>query len=105
MPRIVKLQTVLLSFLLALGCARQNIFDIEPLATGGYLIRANASTWREPVGAANMRATQDAEKFCRREGRMAKIKEVKRSNSEALIMENVEVEFDCISSAPMLANH
>ena len=105
MPRSIKFLTLFLGSLLAQGCAREKSFDIEQLATGGYVVRASASTWREPAGTANMRATQDAEKFCRREGRAAKIKEVKRSNSEGLIMESVEVEFDCVSSTPLRANH
>ena len=103
MPRTLKFLTPLIALLLAQGCAREKSFDIEPLATGGYIIRASASTWREPVGAANIRATQDAEKFCRREGRAAKIKEAKPNATPGFVMEAAEVEFDCVLSAPLRA--
>lgn len=105
MCRIVKVVTLLLAPFLAQGCAREKSFDVEALATGGYLIRGSASTWRDPAGAAYTRATQDAEKFCRHEGRVAKIKEVKRSSNDDLVMEVVDAEFDCISFKPPRATH
>jgi hypothetical protein len=103
--RIVKVLTLLVAPLLVQGCAREKSFDFEALATGGYLIRASASSWRDPAGTASARATQDAEKFCRHEGRVAKIKEVKPSSNDTLVMKVVEVQFDCIASVLLRSGH
>ena len=83
------------------GCAHEKIYDLEQIATGGYIMRATATTWSEPAGTAASRATQDATKYCRHEGRVVKIKALKAGEGNSSFTEIAEVEFDCVSSAPM----
>ena len=88
-----------------LGCAHEKIYDIELLATGGYLVRTTASTWSEPAGTAASRATLDATKYCRHQGREVKIIALKTKTGNSSLTEVAEAEFDCISFARTRTTH
>ena len=60
-------------------------------------MRATASTWNETAGAAADRATQDATKYCQREGRGVNIKALKTRPGNSSLIEVAEAEFDCAS--------
>ena len=78
------------------GCAREKSFNVEQLATGGYLVHAQASVMGEPPDTATRRAAEDAEKFCKLEGRRANIKTLTQSGRNFLNTTNfAEAEFDC----------
>lgn len=85
----------MLTLLLIQGCAQIKIYDIEQIATGGYIARGLASTWSEPAGTAASRATQDATKYCQHEGREVKIKALKTHPGNSSLSEVAEAEFDC----------
>ena len=78
------------------GCARERYLDVEPLASGGYNVRASASTMSEPPDAAARHAREDAALFCKRDGRDAEIKSVTpRGNNFLGTTASAEAEFDC----------
>ena len=54
---------------LVLGCANEKHLDVEPLAEGGYIMRAHSSTWRQSKDVAREAVTENARIYCRREGR------------------------------------
>ena len=85
--------------LCALGGCSQKLPPLEPLPEGGNLIRASASTLLDPAGAAQARAEQDAVKFCRRDGRLAKVREVKTELNRDFNRETAELVFDCVPVA------
>ena len=85
----------LLTLLLIQGCAHEKIYDIEQIATGGYIARGVATTWSEPAGTAATRATRDATKYCQHEGREVKIKALKTHPGNSSLSEVAEAEFDC----------
>lgn len=68
-------------------------------------MRTTASTWNEAAGTAASRATQDATKYCRHEGREVKIIALNTKMGDSSLTEVAEVEFDCISSARTRTNH
>lgn len=78
------------------GCT-QRFIDVEPLPDGGYLVRSSASTLSEPAGTVNSRVTQEATKFCRRDGRIAKVREIKTQTDSLFGKETAEAEFECTS--------
>lgn len=95
MQSLIKIFVVIFAAALAEGCSRERSFDLEPLATGGYIIRATASNWREAPGTARERVLQDTAEYCRISGREAKIKEIKIHSNSSGILETAEAEFDC----------
>ena len=95
MRSLIKIFVVFFVVALGEGCSREKSFDLEPLASGGYIIRATASNWREAAGTARERVLQDAAKYCRTSGREAKIKEIKIHSNSSGILETAEAEFDC----------
>ena len=95
MWRIKKIFFVSVLLLLIQGCAHEKIYDIEQIATGGYIARGLASTWSEPAGTAASRATRDATKYCQHEGREVKIKALKTHPGNSSLSEVAEAEFDC----------
>ena len=104
MSQIKKIFFFSLAPLLIEGCAHEKIYDVEPVATGGYIMRGRASTWSEPAGTAASRATQDATKYCQHEGREIKIKTLKTRPGNSSLSEVAEAEFDCVSSTPTRAS-
>ena len=95
MWRLKKIFFVSVLLLLIQGCAHEEIYDIEQIATGGYIARGLASTWSEPAGTAASRATRDATKYCQHEGREVKIKALKTHPGNSSLSEVAEAEFDC----------
>ena len=95
MSQFKKIFFVSVVLLLIQGCAHEKIYDIEQIATGGYIARGLASTWSEPAGTAASRATQDATKYCQHEGREVKIKALKTHPGNSSLSEVAEAEFDC----------
>ena len=85
------------------GCAHEKIYDVEQIATGGYIMRGLASTWSEPAGTAANRATLDATKYCKHEGQDVKIKSLKTHPGNSSLTEIAEAEFECVSPAPVRA--
>jgi len=82
--------------LLVAGCARERYLDVEPLATGGYSVRATASTMNEPADSASRLALEDAASYCKRIGRDAEIKSVNPLGVNFFgTTASAEVEFDC----------
>ena len=101
MSQLKKIFFVSVALLLIEGCAHEKIYDVEPIATGGYIMRAAASSWSEPAGTAASRATLDATKYCRHEGREVKIRAIKTHPGNSSLSEIAEAEFECVSSAPL----
>ncbi len=95
MSQIKKIFFLSLTLLLIQGCAHEKIYDIEQIATGGYIARGLASTWSEAAGTAASRATRDATKYCQHEGREVKIKALKTHHGNSSLSEVAEAEFDC----------
>ena len=95
MLQFKKIFSLSLALLLIQGCAHEKIYDIEQIATGGYIARGLASTWSEAAGTAASRATQDATKYCRYEGREVKIRAIKTHPGISSLTEIAEAEFDC----------
>ena len=95
MSQLKKIFFLSLALLLIQGCAQIKIYDIEQIATGGYIARGLASTWSEPAGTAASRATRDATKYCQHEGREVKIKALKTHPGNSSLSEIAEAEFDC----------
>ena len=95
MSKFKKIFFLSLAPLLIQGCAQIKIYDIEQIATGGYIARGVASMWSEPAGTAASRATQDATKYCQHEGREVKIRAVKTHPGNSSLTEIAEAEFDC----------
>ena len=98
MSQLKKIFFALPALLLIQGCAHEKIYDVEPVATGGYIMRGVASTWSEPAGTAANRATLDATKYCKHEGRDVKIKTLETHPGNSSLTEVAEAEFDCVSS-------
>ena len=95
MSQIKKIFFIFVVLPLIEGCAHEKIYDIEQIATGGYIARGLASTWSEPAGTAASRATRDATKYCQHEGREVKIKALKTHAGNSSLSEVAEAEFDC----------
>ena len=95
MSQLKKFFLALPALLLIQGCAHEKVYDIEQIATGGYIARGVASIWSEPTGTAASRATQDATKYCKREGREVKIRGMKTHPGNSSLSEIAEAEFDC----------
>ena len=95
MSQLKKFFLALPALLLIQGCAHEKIYDIEQIATGGYIARGVASIWSEPAGTAASRATLDATKHCQHEGREVKIKALKTHPGNSSLSEVAEAEFDC----------
>jgi hypothetical protein len=80
---------------LVMGCAREKHLDVEPLAEGGYIMRAHASTWRQSKDAAREAVAANARTYCRLEGRDAVIKDIKTKQDPVFATEAAQAEFDC----------
>lgn len=66
------------------GCAHEHHLDVEPLATGGNIVTAKASSMSEPPDTALRRAAEDAATYCKRIGREVLIKSVSSRGSNFL---------------------
>jgi hypothetical protein len=95
MAQLKKIFFALPALFLIQGCAHEKIYDIEQIATGGYIARGVASTWSEPAGTAAGRATREATKYCQHEGREVKIRGLKTHPGNSSLTEIAEAEFDC----------
>ena len=95
MRRQIKFLFISLTLCCIAGCERNKNLDIESLASGNYIIRVTSSPLGEPEESLRQRAAEGAVILCRRDGRVAEIKNIKIVADQYSNRIKAEAEFDC----------